>query len=145
MFHNQITFWLLSEIKLYIILVQINKDICEKIVNQTSSHRQTSKKICCNIGFWWVFYMKRTTKNLYCNSCNMATIRQIPEGDFFFFSSTSLISVQPRSQQVCVLSRWERIGHISQGMKFTLPWSLVLVYLWALLDVDVGPVREPLV
>lgn len=43
------------------------------------------------------------------------------------------------------LGRWTGVGRHSLGMKSTLPSSEDLVYLWPLLDVDVGRVREPLV
>lgn len=43
------------------------------------------------------------------------------------------------------LGRWTGVGWCSLGMKSTLPYTEVHVYLWALLDVDVGRVRDPLV
>lgn len=43
------------------------------------------------------------------------------------------------------LGRWTGVGRRSLGMKSTLPSTEVHVYLWPLLDVDVGRVREPLV
>lgn len=43
------------------------------------------------------------------------------------------------------LGRWTGVGRHSLGMKSTLPSTEVHVYLWPLLDVDVGRMREPLV
>lgn len=44
-----------------------------------------------------------------------------------------------------MFGQMDRVGRRSLGVKSTLPFTEVLVYLRPLLDVNVGRVREPLV